>query len=98
VFPAKDIKSVFALLVILLSGRVLRGWNQTGNKWVTPRVQIFLIFFKAGYPDYAKWLVANENLIVILGIVTIATYTIYGIFYSQRKRNIIGNKVSPKYS
>jgi hypothetical protein len=54
------------VVVLMICGRVLRGWNQTGNKW-------------AGYPDYAKWLSEPSNLWMSnsLGVLTVLIITVY---------------------
>lgn len=60
-------------ILMLLCGRIIRGWNQTGNKWM-------------GSPDYVTWLhhPNHKNFLYGLWILSVLIITIHGLFYVHR--------------
>lgn len=65
------IRKIFASILLLFLTRLLRSWNQTGNKW-------------ASLPDIGDWLV-HDNRIILLTILIIGALIIIGLTQSTRR-------------
>ncbi|CAI9111460.1 OLC1v1011684C3 [Oldenlandia corymbosa var. corymbosa] len=84
----RDLRRFFPIVVILISGRVLRGWHQGGVNW-------------AHLPDISKWLEQEGSAYISLlqlvsGVLLISTY-FFALLSSLRSRKIVVMVISIIY-
>uniref|UniRef100_A0ABM0GTS2 GPI ethanolamine phosphate transferase 2-like n=1 Tax=Saccoglossus kowalevskii TaxID=10224 RepID=A0ABM0GTS2_SACKO len=71
-----NMRTVVAVLIVLLCGRLMRAWNQTGMKW-------------ADRPDIGDWFVRPENKIYLSGMVIVSHVVICIVRHLRRQFSLL---------